>query len=125
MLGMARPLLLEIIEQFLVINSTERFLKFYTDLMMLSGSEKELVGGQGISSKGKLVMTQSRQPKKKGFSFFLPIRRRRRIGNYKSTMDLCTFMTTFYAFKFRSSYCPNCMYIIDVKLFACQIMSNF
>jgi hypothetical protein len=67
--------------------------------MMLSGSEKELVGGQGISSKGKLVMTQSRQPKKKGFSFFLPIRRRR-IGNYKSTMDLCTFMTTFYAFNF-------------------------
>lgn len=69
---------------------------------MLSGSEKELVGGQGISSKGKLVMTQSRQPKKKAFSFFLPIRRRRRrrIGNYKSTMDLCTFMTTFYAFNF-------------------------
>jgi hypothetical protein len=50
---MARPLLLEIIEQFLVINSTES-LKIYTDLMMLSGSEKELVVFRGFHQKANL-----------------------------------------------------------------------
>jgi hypothetical protein len=68
---MARPLLLEIIEQFLVINSTERF----QNLHRLDDAIQEwkgVGGGQGISSKGKLVMTQSRQPKKKEWLFVFP-----------------------------------------------------
>jgi hypothetical protein len=49
--------------------------------MMLSRSEKELVGGQGISSKGKLVMTQNRQPKKKSLFIFPPYKKKKKKKN--------------------------------------------
>ncbi len=81
MLGMARPLLLEIYWAILSNKFNWKVLKIYTDLMMLSRSEKELVGGQGISSKGKLVMTQNRQPKKKSLFIFPPYKKKKKKKN--------------------------------------------